>query len=39
MWLQGFRYFNPNGAAVIATLLTLLTLVVTIPMIRYMVRR
>lgn len=39
MWLQGFRYSNLNGAAVIATLLTLLTLVVTIPMIRYMVRR
>jgi len=39
MWLQGFRHFNPNGAAVIATLLTLLTLVVTIPMIRYVVRR
>ncbi len=39
MWLQGFRYFNPNGAAVIASLLTLLTLIVTIPMIRYMVRR
>jgi multiple sugar transport system permease protein len=39
MWLQGFRFFNPNGAAVIATLLTLLTLIVTIPMIKYMVKR
>ena len=39
MWLQAFRFSNFNGAAVIATLLTLLTMVVTIPMIRYMVRR
>jgi multiple sugar transport system permease protein len=39
MWLQAFRYSNFNGAAVIATLLTLLTSVVTIPLIRYMVRR
>ena len=39
MWLQAFRYSNFNGAAVIATLLTLLTTVVTIPMIRYTVRR
>jgi len=39
MWLQAFYFFNFNGAAVIATLLTLLTSVVTIPMIRYMVRR
>jgi len=39
MWLQAFRFLNFNGAAVIATLLTLLTLVVTIPMIRYTVRR
>ncbi|UCH71283.1 MAG: sugar ABC transporter permease [Candidatus Bathyarchaeota archaeon] len=39
MWLQAFRFSNFNGAAVIATLLTLLTSVVTIPMIRYMVRR
>ncbi len=39
MWLQAFRFSNFNGAAVIATLLTLLTLVVTIPMIRYTVRR
>ncbi len=39
MWLQAFRFSNFNGAAVIATLLTLLTLVVTIPMIRYMVKR
>ncbi len=39
MWLQAFRFLNFNGAAVIATLLTLLTLVVTIPLIRYTVRR
>jgi len=39
MWLQAFRFSNFNGAAVIATLLTLLTLVVTIPMIRYTVKR
>ncbi len=39
MWLQAFQFSRFNGAAVIATLLTLLTLVVTIPMIRYMVRR
>jgi multiple sugar transport system permease protein len=39
MWLQAFRFSNFNGAAVIASLLTLLTLVVTIPMIRYTVRR
>jgi len=39
MWLQAFRFSNFNGAAVIACLLTLLTSVVTIPMIRYMVRR
>jgi multiple sugar transport system permease protein len=39
MWLQAFRFSNFNGAAVIATLLTILTLVVTIPMIRYTVKR
>jgi len=39
MWLQAFRFLNFNGAAVIATLLTLLTLVVTIPMIKYTVSR
>jgi multiple sugar transport system permease protein len=39
MWRQAFLNSNFNGASVIATLLTLLTLVVTIPMIRYMVRR
>ena len=39
MWLQAFRFLNFNGAAVIATLLTILTLVVTIPMIRYTVKR
>ncbi len=39
MWLQAFQFSNFNGAAVIASLLTLLTSVVTIPMIRYMVRR
>ena len=39
MWLQAFRFLNLNGAAVIATLLTLLTLVVTIPMMSYMVKK
>jgi multiple sugar transport system permease protein len=39
MWLQAFRFSNFNGASVIATLLTILTLVVTIPMIRYTVKR
>jgi len=39
MWLQAFRSLNFNGAAVIATLLTVLTSIVTIPMIRYTVRR
>jgi multiple sugar transport system permease protein len=39
MWLTAFRSFNFNEAAVIAMLLTLLTLVVTIPLIRYTVRR
>jgi len=39
MWQQAFWFNNFNGAAVIATLLTLLTSVVTIPMIRYMVRK
>jgi len=39
MWQQAFWFSNFNGAAVIATLLTLLTSIVTIPMIRYTVRR
>jgi len=39
MWLQAFRFSNFNGAAVIATLLTLLTSIVTIPLIKYTVRR
>jgi multiple sugar transport system permease protein len=39
MWLLRFRFFDVNGAAVVAALLTLLTSVVTIPMIRYTVKR
>ena len=39
MWLQAFQFSNFNGAAVIAILLTLLTSIVTIPLIRYTVRR
>jgi multiple sugar transport system permease protein len=39
MWQQAFRFLNFNGAAVIATLLTVLTLVVTIPMVRYTVSK
>jgi multiple sugar transport system permease protein len=39
MWLQAFVSFNFNAAAVIATLLTVLTSIVMIPMIRYTVRR
>ena len=39
MWLRAFRFSNFNGAAVIATLLTLLTSIVTIPLIKYTVRR
>jgi ABC-type sugar transport system permease subunit len=39
MWQQAFRFLNFNGAAVIATLLTALTLVVTIPMVRYTVSK
>jgi multiple sugar transport system permease protein len=39
MWLLAFRSFQFNEAAVVAVLLTLLTLFVTIPMVRYMVKR
>lgn len=39
MWLTAFRSFRFNEAAVIAVLLTFLTLAVTIPLIRYTVRR
>nr|NIR17004.1 sugar ABC transporter permease [Desulfobacterales bacterium] len=38
MYLQAFRFSNFNGAAVIASLLTLLTSAVTIPLIRYTVK-
>jgi len=39
MWLYAFRYFEFNRAAVVASLLTVLTTIVTIPMIRFMVKR
>ncbi|MGD8505638.1 MAG: sugar ABC transporter permease [Candidatus Bathyarchaeota archaeon] len=39
MWLLAFRDFNFNNAAAVATFLTFLTLIVTVGMIRYMVRR
>jgi len=39
MWLYAFRYFQFNKAAVVASLLTILTTIVTIPMIRFMVKR
>jgi multiple sugar transport system permease protein len=39
MYLYAFRFFEFNRAAVVATFLTLLTLVVAVWMIRYMVKR
>jgi len=39
MWLYAFRDFNFNIAAVVSTFLTALTLVVAVPMIRYMVKK
>lgn len=39
MWIWAFRAFNFNWAATVATILTALTLVVTIWMTRYMVRK
>ncbi len=39
MWLYAFRYFQFNKAAVVASLLTILTTIVTIPMIKFMVKR
>jgi len=39
MWIWAFRAFNFNWAATVATILTALTLVVTIWMIRYMVKK
>jgi multiple sugar transport system permease protein len=39
MWLYAFRYFQFNRAAVVASLLTVLTTIVTIPMIRFVVKR
>ncbi len=39
MWVWAFRAFNFNRAATVATILTALTLVVTIVMTRYMVRK
>ena len=39
MWLYAFRDLNFNNAAVVATFLTALTLVVAVGMIRYMVKR
>lgn len=39
MYQYAFAYFELNNAAVVATFLTLLTLVVTIGMARYMVKR
>ena len=39
MWLYAFRYFEFNKAAVVASLLTVLTIVVTIPMIKFMVKK
>jgi len=39
MWVWAFRAFNFNWAATVATILTALTLVVTIWMTRYMVRK
>jgi len=39
MWLYAFSYSQFNKGAVVATLLTFLTLIVTVPMVRYMVRK